>query len=372
MKKENILIFTNLYPLPWEPNRATFNRQQFDLLKERYNLHIAIPIAWPDYLKRSKEFDMNKDSEITYFPYFYTPKKGRRFYPKLMKWSFKLFANNLLKSFMPDKILASWAFPEGVVGAELAQEINVPFYLKVHGSDINGHGEIAVRASQIVAAANSARGVLSVSQALADKMVEMGVKKEKIHVIYNGVNKEKFYLDESVKRDKNILYVGNLKDSKGVFELIEAFKNISGKYDGYTLTYAGSGHMMNALKDYAKANCISDRVNFLGSVDHEKIPNLMKQSAFVALPSYAEGVPNVLLEAMSCGTPVLATNVGGIPEVVPIEKIGILCNAKSSEEFTKVLDRALNYNWEEKYISDYAKRFDWKVNQEGMINLLSK
>jgi glycosyltransferase involved in cell wall biosynthesis len=371
MKKENLLIFTNLYPLPWERNRATFNKQQFDLLKEKYNLHIAVPIAWPEYVKKSKTYDMNAEG-ITYFPYFYTPKKGRRFYPKLMKWSLKLLGSKILKNFNPDKILASWAFPEGVVGAELAEELNIPFYLKVHGSDINGHGEIPSRAHQIVKSANKANGILSVSQALSDKMVSMGINQDKIDVIYNGVNKEKFYRDEAVARENNILYVGNLKDTKGVMELIEAFYMISQEHPDYKLTFAGGGHMLHSLKEYASEKNIADRVKFLGPVNHEQIPDLMKTSKFIALPSYAEGVPNVLLESMSCGTPVISTDVGGIPEIVPIEKLGILCKSKDSKAFAEALSRGLSCNWESLYIANYAKRFDWSVNQEKLLNLLAK
>lgn len=367
--KEKLLILSNLYPLPWEPNRATFNKQQFELLKNDYDVHIAVPIAWMDFIKRKDE--VINTSYVTYFPYFYTPKKGRRFYPDMMKLSLKFFGDSLLKKFNPDKILASWAFPDAVVGEKIAKDLGIPFYVKVHGSDINGHGDIPSRAKQIVKSLNNSNGVLSVSQALIENMVTMGADRDNLNLIYNGVNKSKFYPVER-KQNKEILYVGNLKDTKGVMELIEAFNMIKDSHPDATLKYAGSGHMMTPLNQYALDNDIADRVIFLGPVNHEDIPSLMQSACVVALPSYAEGVPNVLLESMSCGTPVVATNVGGIPEVVLEGQTGYTCNEKSSELFSRLLNDSLLKEWDHDLIVKHAEIFDWSINKSKLLSILSK
>jgi glycosyltransferase involved in cell wall biosynthesis len=369
MKNNNLLIISNLYPLPWEPNRATFNKQQFELLKDEYNTHIAVPIAWIEYFKNRKKI-IEQDG-ITYFPYFYTPKVGRKYYAKMMEWSFRLFSSSCIKKFGPDKILAAWAFPEGVMGQSIAKKLKIPFYLKVHGSDINSNVDIESRAKQITVAANNSSGVLSVSEALKEKMVNMGVSPEKINVIYNGVHKDKFFpvIDDSPKN--SLLYVGNLKEEKGVVELIEGFFHITTKFPDVRLRIAGSGPMENILRDYVNKLKISNKVEFLGSVNHEDIPKLMQQSKFVLLPSYAEGVPNVLLEAMSCGIPVVATNVGGIPEVVIEGLTGCLSNPKSSERFAIALEKALKTNWDKDKIVNHSKHFDWENNKEKLIKMLS-
>lgn len=370
MSMKKLLIISNLYPLPWEPNRATFNRQQFELLKDNYQVRIAVPVAWPEYLKHRDEIEQN--DKVTYFPNFYTPGLGRRFYPKMMELSFRLFSGSCLKDFVPDKILSCWAFPEGVAGQKLAERLGIPFYLKVHGSDINGHGNIPERAKQIVNAANKSNGILSVSNALKDKMITMGIDADKINVIYNGVDKTQFKPNASEMRNNTLFYVGNLKDTKGVMELLKAFHLVSAEYPELKLTYAGSGHMRTPMNAYIEENGLVDRVKFLGTVNHNELPALMKLARFVVLPSYAEGVPNVLLESMSCGTPVVATAVGGIPEVVQEGMNGYLSEPRSATEFAETLRKALNHDWDYNAIASHAEQFDWNRNKAQLLDLLSQ
>lgn len=365
---QNLLIISNLYPLPWEPNRATFNKQQFNLLKEKMNVHILVPVAWPEYFKNLN--NLTKSESVTYFPYFYTPKFGRQHYSKMMEWSLMTFTRNAIKEFKPDAILSSWAFPEGVAGEKIARKMNIPFFLKVHGTDINGHGQIPSRAKQITQAANKSNGIIAVSQALKNTMIEMGIEKDKINVIYNGVNKEKFNYDRNVKRDKTILFVGNLKKEKGVMELMESFYNLSLEEE-IKLQIAGNGPMLNEMKKYAKSHLIDKKVEFLGTVDHEKLPTLMKKAHCLALPSYSEGVPNVVLEAMSCGTPVVSTMVGGIPEVVKTGTTGYLVNPQSSKELTGGLKLTVGKDWNHSNIAKYAMQYNWPSNIKKISNLIS-
>lgn len=369
MKKQNLLIITNLYPLPWEPNRATFNKQQFKLLKDDYNVHICVPIAWPDYFKNKAK--LVESENISYFPYFYTPKIGRRYYAKMMEISFNLFSSLKIKAFSPDKLLSAWAFPEGVMGQSIANKLNIPFYLKVHGSDINGHGDIGPRAKQITFAANNSQGILSVSRALKEKMTSMGVDKEKVNVIYNGVDKGKFFPSSDPQED-HLLYVGNLKSTKGVIELLNAFSLVAKDYPKTKLVYVGSGGMLSQLRELASKHGLTNRVLFYGSIDHSEIPALMRQSRCIVLPSYAEGVPNVLLESMSCGTPVVATNVGGIPEVVIEGETGYTCEPKSAEKFAQALRKALSKKWDKEVVVEHAKQFDWKKNKEQLLKMLKR
>jgi glycosyltransferase involved in cell wall biosynthesis len=310
---------------------------------------------------------------MRYVPYFYIPKIGRRFYSVFLFLSILIHSGLWLKRKRNHILIASWAFPEAVATSWLSKIYNTKFFFKVHGTDINLHGDIKPRAKQIVAASKHANGILSVSKALKNKMIAMGVEGNKIKVIYNGVNHQKFGVPQAQKiTDNYVLYVGNLKITKGVFELLEGFAKISVQFPHLKLVFAGPGSLKKQLLDKAKYLVIENNITFLGSVDHKYLPALMQHASVVALPSYNEGVPNVLLESMACGTPVLASNVGGIPEVIDPNICGQLINAKSSEEVSKGLLHLLENDWDSDLIKAHSKKFSWEKNRDELLTLLQK
>ncbi|SEL70666.1 Glycosyltransferase involved in cell wall bisynthesis [Colwellia chukchiensis] len=371
-QKSSLVIITNLYPLPWQPNRATFNRQQFAQLDDSFDTSVLVPVAFAEWFKYRKQ--IKQSQHLRYLPYFYIPKIGRRFYSLSMLFSIIFHSGFWLWRKKPNKLLASWAFPEAVATSWLSRLLRCDFYFKVHGSDINLHGKVPARAKQIVNASKKAKGILSVSQALADEMIAMGIAKEKIQVIYNGVDHEKFKVNK-ITFDKNtpdyVLYVGNLKKEKGVIELLEGFAAIAKQYPLLQLHYAGAGSMSTAITTLAKTMAISDRVILHGSVDHERLPALISQARILALPSYNEGVPNVVLEAMACGTPVLVSNVGGIPEVVDEAICGKVIAAKSVDAVTQGLEYMLTTQWHSEKIQQHSQQFTWQNNKQQLLHLLN-
>lgn len=367
--KEKILIITNLYPLPWQPTRAMFNFQQFGYLEERAEIFYLIPVAFPDWWKHRKEIT-NQKPNIKYVPYLYTPKFGRRYYAKLMRWSIYLMANSWIKKISPVKILASWAYPDAVAAIGIARKFNADFYLKVHGSDINIHATFPERAKQITAMANQAKGILSVSQDLANKMISIDINKEKIRVIYNGVNLEKFIPKPTNIDSPYIVFIGNLKHDKGVVELLNAFIQIHNSYPKLKLKYVGSGAMLNKLQSITNLHKLQNRVIFEGTKPHDQLPEIIAKASLLALPSYNEGVPNVVLEAMACATPVVATMVGGIPEVMTRDT-GILAEEITAESIASCLQKALNKSWDHNAIRAHAEFFNWTKNTNELASLLN-
>ena len=369
MSVTKIVIVTNLYPLPWQPTRGIFNFQQFSLLAEKMDVFLLVPVAFPDWYKHRNE--VKKNDRIKIVPYFYLPKFGRRFYGKLMAWSLKLLAGQWIKDIAPNKILASWAYPDGVAALDLAKKVNADFYLKVHGSDVNMHASFPPRAKQIVRMANQAKGILSVSKDLANKMVNLGVNGSLIKAIYNGVDLEKFKPLDKVKKNNEIIFVGNLKREKGVLELLDGFAKIADKHLEIMLNYIGSGPMLTILKNKVASLNLNGRVNFLGILPHEELPGIIAKAKILALPSYNEGVPNVILEAMACGTAVVATSVGGIPEVVTSDT-AILSEEISADGVAKALDSAITSSWSQTKIRAHAEQFSWQRNVEQLTQLLNR
>jgi glycosyltransferase involved in cell wall biosynthesis len=377
--KERLVIITNLYPLPWEPNRATFNRQQFEQLNEKFEKSVLIPVAFTEWFKHRKE--IKQQHNLRYVPYFYTPKIGRRFYSFFLFISILIHSGWWLKKKKPSLIFASWAFPEAVTASWLSTLFNTRFYFKVHGSDINLHATVPARAKQIVKAAKKASRILSVSKALAQQMIDLGIDKKKIKVIYNGVDHHLFSqtpINKNLLSSFNlpttlkyVLYVGNLKTTKGVNELLLGFANYSKQHSDIHLIYAGPGALKENLKQQANHLKINTKVHFLGSIDHALLPSLIAQAQLLALPSYNEGVPNVILEAMACGTPVLVTRVGGVAEIVDEAICGKLIIAGSSDAVTSGLTELLSKSWDRELIKQHSHAFTWQKNKQQLIEFLT-
>ena len=370
--KQKLLIVTNLYPLPWQPNRATFNYQQFEALKKHFEIAILVPVAWPEYLKNKSSID-HSNKHIRYVPYFYIPKLGRRLNGLFMYQSIKQTEMDWIDKFNPDMVLGSWIYPEGKAVQLLAEDLGVDYFIKVHGSDVNAHIDNPVRRKLIKNVAQNATGVISVSNALLNTMHHRDIKIPHTKVVYNGVNQALFRPSDNFvpyKDRTNLLYLGNLKKSKGVMELLTSFHMISKTYPELTLTYAGSGEMLGQLQEFVTEVGIDDKVTFLGSVEHSELPSLMQAAKFVCLPSYAEGVPNVLLESMCVGTPVVSTNVGGVPEVVRDGVSGVLCQPRSSGAFYGALCLALNKTWEVEKVRNSTAHLCWNKNSDELADFI--
>jgi len=375
-----VQIITNLYPLPWEPNRAAFNRQQFQQLSLICPLRITVLISW---LERFKHRDIELkpvrlgNLQVNYRSYFYIPGWARFSHAATLLISL-LFEKKHIEEFQPDCLLLSWAYPDGVAGMLMAKLLRLPAVIKIHGSDINMHLLHGSRARQILWAMRHAQRVVSVSKALAANLIDSKIRADKIRVIYNGVNREIFKLNPDhefsdqfgrASSRKVLLYVGNLKQEKGCVDLMEAFANISQQHEELDLYYIGTGRKADTILARAKEQGLQSRVVLLGSLDHEKLAAWMNAATIVSLPSYNEGVPNVLLEAMACGTPVVATKVGGIPEVVQ-QQAGILVESGDVEALANALSKAMSTNWNALEIVASVDQFDWGKNVSQLYESL--
>lgn len=369
MSQQRLVIVTNLYPLPWEPGRASFNRQQFALLEQDYQLSVLVPVHFVDWFKHIRQ--ITQSDSVRYVPYFFLPKVGRRFYSIAMYCSLLLHSGFWLKRRQPDIMLASWAFPDAVATRWLAQLFGSKFFYKVHGSDIHMHGKVKARARQISAAAEKASAIIAVSEDLKAQMMKLGIAGDKIQVVYNGVDHALF--SQNYPREVQspyLLFVGNLKQDKGVMELLQAFSALNQTFSAHKLVVAGSGTMQEKMRHYAREQGISDRVIMLGNVAHNKLPALMQHAQLLVLPSYHEGVPNVLLESMAAGTPVVATAVGGIPEIVDPGVTGLLIHSAEPAVLAQAIEAALLKNWDRQAICQHSMQFSWQKNRAKMLQIL--
>jgi len=285
------------------------------------------------------------------------------------------------RRFSPHVILASWLHPDGYGAARLARALGVPLVVKAHGSDANVLSASPARREQVQHVLARADAVIAVSAALRDRLLALGARKASTCVVYNGVDRALFRPgDRAAARStlglehgaRYVLYVGNLKVSKGCEDLLHAIAAAAGGIEpDVRLVFAGSGPDSNRIVDLATSLRIENRVQFLGGVSHDMLPVWYRSADLVCLPSHNEGVPNVLLEAMACGVPVVATRVGGIPEVVP-RQAGLLVEARDVIALHEALLVALNQSWPTGDITRHAERFDWTTSARAVRAILER
>lgn len=383
MTRTRLLFFSHHFPSKAAPNVALYNRQQLEHIAEHCDLKVCAGVGWIDWLRRGpagRQTDTALDA--VYFPYFYTPKVLRRLYGWLMYLSARARFKTLMQH-KPDVILVCWAFPDVVAVSKLVEPYGVPFVAKVIGSDINLYSKIPELRVQIVAALEKATAVVCVSKALKAVLVECGLPPSKIHVVYNGVNDKKFFPKNMASARvalgmdgdaKTVLFIGNLKRAKGAVDVVTAFRRILGSGDGgkYALVLVGDDvdrHLVEAEARQTVDQYPGADIRLAGRVPHDQLNDWINASDLVCLPSYSEGVPNVLLEAMSCGKPVVATRVGGIPEIVNPQN-GVLVDAGDIDALASAILDVLGSDWNPDEIRAFASQFDWDANAREITGIV--
>lgn len=348
-----ILALTNLYPNPVQPHRASFNRHQFRLLSERHALQVIAPTLWVDEWQQGKRSGVripaprrvvNEGIVVDHPRYWYTPKLLRGFYGHFFKASVKKTFDRAVEEFAPDLVFSPWTYPDGWAAVQLAHRHGLPAVIQVHGSDVRQLDQFGAREGGTRQALEQADGVVAVSAELARRVVGLGAAEDSVRVIIDGVDKQVFHPGprDDARRQlgldpqlRHLLFIGNLLDVKGVDILLQAGRILQGKRSDWQLHLIGDGKRRAALVRLAESLDVAERVVFHGSLPHHTLPTWLQAADLFVLPSRSEGIPNVLLEASACGTPYVASAVGGIPEIaalgasrlVPPEQPAVLAEA---------------------------------------------
>ncbi len=248
-----------------------------------------------------------------------------------------------------DIIHAHYAIPQGFLGLLLKKVKKKPLVITVHGSDILVLGKNRITKFFVASVLKNADCIIAVSRHLKRRVIDLGVEESKVKVIYAGIS---FSLkNEKEEKERRVVYIGSLVKQKGVDILLKAFKDIDAE-----LFIVGNGKERDNLEKIA-----GKKVYFLGEM--ENLDKIFSKASVLVLPSREEGFGLVLLEAMSRGIPVVATRVGGIPEVIN-KKNGLLVERENVEELRKAISSILNNRKTAKKLSSYGrktvKKFSWR------------
>jgi glycosyltransferase involved in cell wall biosynthesis len=291
-----------------------------------------------------------------------------------------------------------FALPDGFAAAFLGRQFRKPSIIHVWGTDIHTiPQQSALLRFLTIWALRHADAIRAVSSDLAERTVKLtdaGKRRsgetekrrngeaetvKKVWVVPNGVDLNKFRLMErqEAKRqlglgdDKRyLLYVGRLVAVKGLDLLLDAFAQLVQNQRDVDLVLVGDGAERHALAQRATTLGIRDKVHFVGTQHHERIVLWMNAGDVFCLPSHKEGLPTVLLESLACGTPVVATSVGGIPEIITDGQVGRLVHSRDPREMAACIEEVLETPWDRQQLRNYvAERFSFEVVTRKLLEM---
>ena len=347
-----LLFVSNLFPNAAEPTRGMHNAQQVAALSKHCDIKVIAPMHHPVPEENWRGITV-KHPRFLHVPLLSRPLNG---------WLFAMAITPDVVNEDFDVVLVNWAYPDAYGVMLVAQRRGFPFATTVQGSDVNVFFQNRTRKRQILRALRASSAVFCRSHALRDKLANEGVSAT---TVYNGINRESFCpLDRAEAcaklgldpQRRRVLYVGNLLPVKGPTILARAATQLQ----DCDVIFVGDGPEKIAAG------------HVVGARPHDQIPLWMNACDVLCLPSLNEGLPNVALEAMACGLPVVASHVGGVPEIVRDGVNGFLVPPSDPGSLADALRRALTTKWDREAICASVSQFDWDVNARTVLDTLNK
>ena len=305
--------------------------------------------------------------------YLVVPKIGMTMTPHTLYWALARTLKSLLAAGRRfDLIDAHYFYPDGVAAVRLARHFGIPVSVTARGTDLNLIAEYSAPRRMINSAAAQADALITVCQALKDRLVELGTAPERVTVLRNGVDLEVF---RPMAREKARAHfgfsrrtlgsVGWLIERKGHHHVIRALSALPDT----DLIIVGEGPERTALERLAVKEGVGERVRFLGRIEQKRLAEIYSAMDALVLASSREGWANVLLEAMACGTPVVASPVWGTPEVVTAPEAGLLMKTLDSHGVIDGVTRLFASYPDRAATRRYAEGFSWDATTQGQLAL---
>jgi teichuronic acid biosynthesis glycosyltransferase TuaC len=309
-----------------------------------------------------------------YLPYWAMPVISR----PLNGWLAARAVRKRVEAFRPDVILSYIIYPDGFAAVRVARRLGVPAVITAIGSDLNRiSGSIVKRMTRF--ALRKAAAVVTVSRDLLGTARRLGAREGHSIAILNGCDTQKFRPRDRMaaretldvpRNQELVLYVGRLDLRKGLIELIEAVAALRRRRPRVHCYIVGEGADRIQLNECVARHEMEAHITFVPSCATERVATWIAASDLLSLPSYKEGCPNVILETLCSGRPVVATNVGGIPEIMD-ETSGNLVAPKNVEQLTRALDEVLSRHWNADELADKHHR-SWQDVSDDLYAVLQK
>jgi glycosyltransferase involved in cell wall biosynthesis len=389
-----ILCLSEMYPSSVNPYPGSFvHRQNRALTEKGVEIKVISPVPWLPFplsiRKKWGKFGEIPQYEILDGIEIYHPRRPvipKRFYFHFNGFLYYNFIRHVvrksLKEFNIELIHAHVALPDGLAGALLAREIQRPLIITSHGKDTANAAWSTIHFSShckeaIYKAFSYSSKIIGVSHYVKRSILESypTLEHEKIVVIQGGVDRyDHLRRENQTLRVKTILSVGALIPLKGHHFTIEAVKKMTKIFPNFRLIIVGEGEEKHNLIRQVEKEGLQNLVHFLNTLPHEKLLKLMALSDIFVLPSWAEGLGMVYLEAMALGLPVIGCKGQGIEDIVSHGETGLLVKPKDSEELSNLIlqllkDEGLRVKIGREGQKIVLNNYRWEDNAEKHVKL---
>jgi glycosyltransferase involved in cell wall biosynthesis len=380
----SILTVSTLFPNSTQPSHGIFVKTRLKKLLESGQItsRVIAPVGWmppliaypgADHLRQVPARETIDTIPVEHPRYLIIPKVGMTLAPRLLYRSLRKAVGALLASgHKIDLIDAHYFYPDGVAAAWVARDFGLPLVITARGTDLNLIPQYPAPRRMIQAAAQAADGLITVCEALKTPLLELGIAGERVTVLRNGVDLALFRPEphDTARAQlgltrRTLASVGHLIARKGHHHVIAALPRLADT----DLVIAGDGVEKSALMAQAQSLGVAERIRFLGAVPQAKLRTLYSAVDALVLASSREGWANVLLEAMACGTPVIASSVWGTPEVVAAPEAGVLMDSLDADGVVGGALRLFSALPQRGATRAYAEKFDWQPTTEGQLRL---
>ena len=390
MKPLKVLTFSTLFPNSVKPSHGIFVETRLrELLKSgQVESRVVAPVPWfPSRHERWGEYarfaavparEQRNGLDVSHPRYLLLPKVGMTSAPLMLALGARAAVQQLIdEGFDPDVIDAHYYYPDGVAAALLAKWFDKPLTITARGTDLNLIPQYALPRRMIEWAARRAAGSIGVCAALMDVLRGWGHEPAKLHTLRNGVDLERFRplppaqmrAELAVAGEPLLLSVGHLIERKGHHIAIDALAQLLPACPGARLFIIGEGEERDALLARAARLGVADKVRLTGALANTELLRWYSAADVLLLCSSREGWANVLLEAMACGTPVVATDIWGTPEVVAAPAAGRLVKERSGAAFAAGVEALLSAGVDRGATRRYAEGFSWQATTDGQLAL---
>lgn len=386
------LLFSSLYPSSERPGHGIFVETRLrELLKQGdVDSTVVAPVPWfPSTSRkfgayahhaRTPKVETWNGVRVFHPRYPLLPKVGMSLAPLTMAlWSLPVLRKLQRDGVEFDLIDAHYYYPDGVAAALLAKWLGKPLVITARGTDLNLIPRYAVPRRLIRWASTQAQASIGVCKALMDVLRDMGTPADRLHVMRNGVDLGRFQpqpREASRQRlgligEPLLLSVGHLIERKGHHLLLQAMPEILKFHPKACLLVVGDGDMRGSLVRLARDLDVERHVVFSGSIAQTDLKHWYSAADLFVLASSREGWANVLLEAMACGTPVLATRIWGTPEVVADDRVGQLIDERSVDAIARGILQMLAQPRDRARVRRYAEGFSWAETSQAQSELFA-
>lgn len=386
-----VLVVSSTFPSATQPTRGVFVRERIRRLSKRCQVAVVAPVPWfpLNRLIRKERATVpaveHQEGLTVYHPRFFSvPRYGKFLDGVFYYLSLLAFTRRLRRTFPFEIIDAHFAFPDGLAATMLAKTFSCPVVVTLRGTIVR-LSSYALHRPQLRWVLQHADRITAVSESLAGVAVGLGLPRERVRVIPNGVDTRKFMPMDRVQarrlaglpeNRKILLTVAGIYEGKGQHTVVDVLPALREKHPDLLYVMVGNSRpgeqYRRRLTEAIWRLGLSDHVLVAGSQPHADLARWFSAADVSVLATQSEGWPNVLLESLACGTPAVATRVGGTSEIIRDGQDGILVPYGDSAALGQALGSALDMAWNRSELVNRARAFEWADSVENALDELNQ